>query len=134
MPAIVLYPNVGALHNIGLLRTDLINCVVKLWQNDIQPTPATVLADLTEADFSGYLAETVLALLPAYLDPGGGASAQIATVQFNHDGGAVANVCFGFSVETAGGVLILVGRFEDGVPMVQAGDSIPLDIKFNFGN
>lgn len=134
MPAVVLYPNVGALSNIELMRTALVMCEVNLFQNDYIPTPSTVLADLTVATFSGYAPEVVAALLPAYLDPAGGASAQIATIQFDHSGGGVSNVVYGFWVETAGGTLILVGRFEDGIPMIALGDSVPLDVKFNFGN
>jgi hypothetical protein len=134
MPAVVLYPNVGAMNNIGLIRTNLVNCEVKLYQNDLVPTPSTVLGDLTVATFSGYAAIVVSALLAAYLDPAGGASAQIATVQFNHDGGGVANSIYGFWVQTTGGVLVLAGRFEDLVPMQLLGDSIPIDVKFNFGN
>ncbi len=134
MPAVVLYPNVGALNNIELLRTDLVNCEVNLFQNDYQPVPATVLADLTVATFSGYAAEVVAALLPAYLDPIGGASAQIGTIQFDHSGGVVSNIIFGFWAENAGGDLIMVGRFENPIPMAALGDAIPLDVKFNFGN
>lgn len=129
-----LYPNVGALHNIGLIRTDLAMCKVKLFKNDIIISPATVVGDLVEADFGGYVAKTVTALLPAYLDSIGGASAQIGTVQFDCDGTAPDNVVFGAWVETAAGVLILVIKFDAGVPMVVLGDSLPMDIKFNFGN
>lgn len=130
----VLYPNVGALHNLELMRTDLALCKVNLFQNDVAISPSTVKADLTVATFSGYTAATVTALLPAYLDPAGGASAQIATQQFNHTGGGVANVIYGAWVETAAGDLILVIKFDQGIPMNAVGDSIPLDIKFNFGN
>lgn len=134
MPASVLYPNVGAMHNIGLLRTDLINCEVNLFQNNLTPLPSTVIGDLTVATYSGYAAKVVTALLAAYIDPAGGASAQIATIQYDHSGGGVANSIYGFWVETAAGDLILVGRFEEPIPMNFLGDSIPLDVKFNFGN
>lgn len=130
----VLYPNGAALHNIDLIRTDLVNSKLKLFKNDVAISPSTVLADLTEADFSGYLAKTVAALLPAYIDPTGGASAQIATQQFDHTGGIVANVVFGAWLETLAGVLILVVKFDQGVVMQAVGDSLPLDLKLNFGN
>lgn len=132
--AIVLYPNGSALDIIDLIRTNLVNCKVGLFQNQVNPTPSIVLGDLVVADFSGYAAITVAALLPAYIDPAGGASAQIATVQFDHTGGIANNVCFGFFVETMGGDLVLVGSFDDGVPMSRVGDSLPLDIKFSIGN
>lgn len=131
---VVLYPNVGALNNIGLVRTNLASCKLKLFKNDILLTPATVKADLTEADFGGYAEKTITALLPAYIDPAGGASAQIATQQFDCDGTAPDNVVYGFWVETAAGVLVLAGSFDQGIPMVNLGDSIPIDVKFNFGN
>jgi len=134
MPAVVLYPNSACLDEIELMRTDLVDCLVKLFTNDVSVTPSILLADLDEADFSGYAEIEVAALLPAYLDPEGGASAQIATVQFNHSGGPVANTIFGAWVETAAGDLRLVIKFEEGVPMQLLGDSIPLDIKFNFSN
>lgn len=137
MAAIMLYPNEGAMAAIELLRTELAGCTVHLFQNDFMPTPATVEADLTEADFSGYAAETVAALLAAYLDPGGGASAQLPTVQFDHSGGATDNVIYGFYVKSSvanGEELWVIGRFEEPIPMSQLGHAIPLDVKINFSN
>lgn len=133
MPA-PLYPNVSASHLCTLLDADLVNCKVKLFQNDYQPNPDTVKANLTVATFSGYADKTVAALLPPYYDPIGGASTQIGTLQWDHNGGVNANTIFGWWVENAGGDLIIVGRFDTPVGMSSLGDSIPLDIKFNFGN
>jgi len=134
MPAVVLYPNVGCLANMELIRTNLALCKVNLYQNDYYPVAGTLLADMEVADFDGYVEKTVTALLPAYLDPAGGASAQIATIQWDHDGGPTGNIVYGFWVETAGGDLILAGRFEEGIPMAALGDSLPLDVKFSFTN
>lgn len=131
----VLYPNVACMDVIGLMRTKLAGCSVHLFTNDILVSPGLTEEMLTEADFGGYAPITATALLPAYLDPVGGASAQIATVQFNCDGTEPENTVFGFYVTTTGtpGVLYLVGRFAEAIGMSQAGDAIPLDIKFNFG-
>lgn len=136
MAAVMLYPNTGALEAIALMRTALANCVVHLFKNDIIPTAETVEADLTAADFSGYAPEVVAALLDAYLDPGGGASAQLPTVQFDHSGGAVDNIIYGFYVKSAapGSDVWVIGRFENPIPMSQLGHAIPLDIKIHFGN
>lgn len=131
---VVLYPNGGALAVVGLIRIALEDCEVNLFQNDYQPSAGTVVGDLTVATYSGYAEKVVAALLAAYIDPAGGASAQIATLQFDHSGGGVANMIYGFWVQTTGGALIMVGRFEEPIPMVVLGDAIPLDIKFNFGN
>jgi hypothetical protein len=132
--SVIMYPNVGALHEIGLIRTDLAMCKVKLFQNPVSLSPSTVVGDLTEATFGGYAPIIVTALLPAYIDPVGGASAQIATIQFQCDGTAPTNIVYGFWVETAAGVLILAGTFDAGIPMSLATDAIPVDVKFNFGN
>lgn len=138
----VVYPNVGAMTLMDVIRLALadagagppaITCTVRLFKNDLEIGPSTVLADLTEADFSGYAAKTITALLPTYIDPDGGASAQIATQQFQHNGGVVSNICYGFYVLEDGGGLILVGKFDAPVPMATDVDAIPLDIKFNFG-
>lgn len=132
MPAI--YPNVATMGFLELFRTELVNCEVNLYQNDYTPVPGTVLGDLDIATFSGYAAKVVAALLAAYLDPVSGASAQIATQQWDHSGGATANTIYGFWVETTGGDLRLVGRFDSPIGMAALGDSIPLDVKFNLGN
>lgn len=136
MPVTVstMYPNVGALAIVELLRTELVNCEVKLAKADFVLSPSLVLTDFTEADFSGYAAEVVAALLPAYINPDGGAAAQIATIQFDHTGGATANSIYGFWVETTGGDLISVGKFDAPVAMAALGDAIPLNIQFVIAN
>lgn len=136
MAAVMLYSNQGATAAMELIRTALINCEVKLFKNDVLPTPSMVEADLEEADFSGYAAEVVAALLGAYLDPGGGASAQLPTVQFEHSGGAVDNIIYGFWVQSAAPAdkTWVIARFQDPIPMSQLGHAIPLDIKVNFAN
>lgn len=126
------YPNAAALLVVNLVRTELANSVMKLYQNDYTPNEGTILADMTVATFSGYANKTVAALLPAYIEPAGGASAQVATVQWDHNGGATSNIIYGFSLENAGGDLILAGRFENPIPMASLGDSIPLDTKVSF--
>lgn len=130
----VLYPNEGALYEMNLIASDLALCVVNLFQNQISIDPSTKKADLVVADFDGYAPKTVTALLPAYLDPIGGASAQIATIQFDHTGGGTSNTIYGAWVETAAGDLVLLIQFDAGIPMTGIGDSLPLDVKFNFGN
>lgn len=129
----VLYPNVGSLLGMGLVRTALVDCTVHLFSNDATLGPGTVVGDLTECTFGGYAEKTVAALLPAYIDPLGGASAQIATVQWDHSGSGTDELVYGFWVETDGGDLFLCGKFDEPIPMGSVGDSIPLDVKFNFG-
>ena len=132
-----IYPNVACLDVIGLMRTKLAGCSVHLYKSPFTPGAGTVLADLTaiEADFGGYAAITVTALLAAFIDPIGGASAQIGTVQFNADGTTPDNIIYGAWVQATGTppVLYLAVQFDNPVPMSAVGDALPLDFKFNFG-
>jgi len=138
---VVIYPNVGAVTLMGQLRLLIADsgavpplvATLHLYQNDIALSPSLVVGDLTEATFSGYAAINVADLLPVYIDPEGGASANIATVQFQHSGGATANICYGFWLENDAGDLLLAGNFDAPIPMAVATDAIPLDVKVNFG-
>ena len=131
----IIYPNQGCVELMGTIRTALALCEVKLGKAPVPLAPGTVLADLTavEADFGGYAPIAVTALLPVFVDPIGGASAQIATIQFQCNGSAPSNNIYVWWVENAGGDLILAGDFPAPVPMAVATDAIPMDIKFNFG-
>ena len=137
MPAPI-YTNQAALAMCGLLDTALVACKVRLYQPTLggalnaNTTHAQLVAAL--ATYTGYLDITVAALLAPYLDPTGGASTQIGTVQFASTGPAVKNSIQGFWVEDAGGVVYLAGDFDGLVPMNDVGDALPLDIKFRFGN
>lgn len=131
---LTVYPNVGALEIVGLIRTALEDCTVDLYQNDYTPGASTVVGDLDVADFSGYAQKVVADLLPAYISPDGGAAAQIATQQWDHSGGATANTIYGAFVRNAGGDLISVVRFTAPVAMAALGDSIPLNLLFFISN
>jgi len=129
----ILYPNEGCVFLMGEIRTALANCTLHLAKSAINITPATVPADFDEADFGGYAAKTITALLPVYIDPAGGASANIATQQFQASGVAPANIIYAWWVEDATNNLVLAGTFEAPIPMSVATDAIPMDVKFNFG-
>jgi hypothetical protein len=134
----ILYTNAAAITLANLVRTALEDCELKLYQPLDEPlsvsTTKAMLED-KECDFSGYAAKTVDAadILASYLAPGGGANFQIATQQFDHDGGATANTVAGFYILTDGGDLFLAGEFDEPVAMQAAGESIPLDVVFNYG-
>lgn len=133
----LLYPNVGAMAIANVQRTALAGSKLKLYKAISQPlAPGTVLANLTEADFSGYAEKTITNFLAAYIDPAGGASIQSGTQQFQFVapvGDPVVNTVLGFFLTTAAGVLVLVGSFDGSVPMTADGDAIPLNVVLNFG-
>ena len=137
MPAIFLYPNGGAMALANLIRTDLVAAVLKLFQNNVIPSPATVLADLDEADFSGYAEVDPVVWNATYLDPELGGASFNSNNQWNFDGADVTpttNTIYGFWLESVAGTLLAVGTFENPIPMAAAGDSIPLTLKLNYGS
>ena len=136
MPAPI-YTNEAAIALCDNLRTTLANCKIRLYQDTLgfPLNPLVTHAQLVAAlaTFTGYADAVVVALLPSYLDPTGGASTQVPTQQFNSTGTAVTNNIQGFWVEDAGGVVYLAGDFDQVIPMTDVGDAIPIDIKFQFG-
>lgn len=133
----VLYPNEGALFLANTARTALAVAILHLYKDIGAPiSPSTVLADFTEADYSGYAVQTITTWLTSYLDPAGGASIQSGTHQFNYvppGGGPVANIVKGFYLEDATGKLIVAGNFDNPITMTALGDAIPVNITLNFG-
>ena len=81
-----LYINVGSLVIIDAIRTLLASCRLRLFSNNVNLVPGTQKSELTECVFGGYAVKTISALLPAFLDPAGGASSQVATVQWDCNG------------------------------------------------
>ena len=132
----VRYTNEAAMKMVNELRTALALGELHLYKEGLVFSDSTTTAQFTavEADYSGYAAIAVAALLAAYIDPAGGASAQVATQQFQHNGGAVANMIAGAWYEDAAGVLRLAVEFDAPVPMAVATDAIPLDVIFNIRN
>jgi hypothetical protein len=132
----VFYTNEAVIQMATELQAALANCTIDLFQDTLVPGITTTQLQLAAAvgNYSGYAQKTVAALLAPYLDPAGGASTNIATQQFQHNGGAVANMIGGAWVEDAGGIVRLVMVFDQPVPMAVATDAIPLDIIFNFRN
>lgn len=85
-----------------------------LFQNDFAPNVAMVLADLTEATFSGYAAAAGLAWGAPFINADGRAETDLPSQQFQHDGGAVANLVYGYYLTNAAGtVLYGAERFAD---------------------
>lgn len=132
----VFYTNEAVMQLATELDTALLASTIDLFKDSLVPGVQTTQAELAAAvaDYSGYAQKAVAALLPPYLDPAGGASTNIATVQFQHNGGAVQNSIGGAWVEDAAGNVRLVITFDQPIPMSAATDAIPLDVIFNFKN
>lgn len=128
------YTNPGSLAVAGAVKTAAAAYKIKLFKNNVTFSNSTQLADLTEADFTGY-APITASWGAVFLDPSlAGASFQ-TNVQFDAASPfTVGNTVYGFYItDTAGTLLVAGNNFPAGVSMAALGDSLPLSIKLNFG-
>jgi len=72
-----------------------------LFQNDIVPTPATVMSDLTEATFTGYAAAAAIVWGTPYLDVTGIALVTAASHEFVSTGSTIGNIIYGWALTNA---------------------------------
>lgn len=125
----IYYPVAGSVFLATLTQSALALSVVRLYQSFFTPNVNTTLAELeaAEADFSGYVAETLTAWNDPMLSPGGGASIASEYVQFQTaDPVVVPNDIGGAWIETAGGVLVAIVQFAAPAPMSLPLQGIPM--------
>ncbi len=132
--ATMIRTNSGALALATREKAAMISSVVHLFKTDLNVSINTVAADLdaAEADFDGYEAITVAAMLAPVYDPLGGVGIETGTIQFvwAHDTDDVANMIYGFWHVTATGGLLSVGKFTDPIPMSMVGQGLPMSVKY----
>lgn len=99
-----------------------------LYKNNITPTVNTVLADFTEADYTGYAAQTVT-WSPAYFDLARQAVSNGGLKLFTQTG-ATGNDIFGcYLTDTAGTGLLWSSRLDDApFSLVVNGDTLPIAV------
>lgn len=139
----LLYPNTGGLAVATLVQLGLADSILSLFKEDISVTKLTTKEQLeaAEADYDGYLPETVADWLAPYLDPEGGASTDSGEIVFywDHDTDDVGNAIYGFWLENAAGTVMVIGKFVDDqgqplpVGMNGPGDAVPLTVRLVFG-
>jgi len=100
---------------------------VHLFVGATVPTPATVLADFVEADFTGYAAVDVVPTAPAE-NPEGWAQIDFPTAHFEASGGATPNTVTGFYLTDNTDALYLGGqRFDNSFIFDETGDYFDVD-------
>ena len=100
---------------------------LRLYKNDIQPSPTTLIAAFTEADFTGYAAITIATWGAAFQNAIGNGQVIAPSQQFNQSGVGVTNNIYGYWYETAAGVLLWSERFAAApVPMDATGKALVL--------
>jgi hypothetical protein len=128
------YTDSGALVGIAPIRTLLALSKVGLTKTAFTPSKDTIKADLSaiEADYTGYAQGTITAFLPPGLEPAGGATIVAPTIQFASTGPAVANEITGWWIETAAGVLVCCGIFDQPIPMDDVGNVLNFAVGLTF--
>jgi len=124
----VFYPRAGQQWLAGLVRTALAASKIRLFQSTLVADDLTDLATLeaAEADYDGY-AEIALAAWGAVYQSPLGAATQSPQVQFQPTGSVVTNSIGGAWIETAGGIVIQIVKFDDpGVSMASADDQVTI--------
>lgn len=127
-------PLVGREALAAALQTLLAGSKVKLFSENVLISVNTIKTDLTEADFSGYLAQTVAATNDPVVDPvNGGISITMPNHLFaTDDPTATPNTIHGWWLELAGGDLIMAGNFDAPIQMTEPFQGIPLALTLNF--
>jgi len=101
-----------------------------LYQNDYVPSPASVLADFTEADFDGYADVDLTLLVGPYLNPQGQPEIQNASVTWAMTGTTTPNTIFGYYFTTLAGAYHSGERFDSPRPMLDTLSLITLLFSF----
>jgi len=106
---------------------------LRLFQSDTTPDPTTEWADLTEADFTGYVAQDLPAVACAgemegpALNLDGNWQIVIDQKIFAATGAATTNLVYGFAITDADDNLLWIRRFEDGPYLIdETGDAIKI--------
>lgn len=95
--------------------------LVKLFQNNVEPSPNDVAAEYDAADFAGYAASTAIVWGTPFLDSDGKATVVGDSKQFTSTGPTPSNTIYGYYVTTAANVLVYAERFATPV-LIDADD------------
>lgn len=89
---------------------------LQLFQNDVLPTPSSILSDLTLATFPGYADVTALTWGAAYIAADGTVHITAPSQQFDCTGSATPNIIYGYMIVDAG-ITTLYGAERLPVPV-----------------
>lgn len=100
---------------------------VKLFKNEKTPSSGDVLADYTEADFTGYVESTAVTWGTPYVDEVGRAVILGDLKTFAATGSGTTNIIYGYYVvDSAEEVLLYAEKFEEPRDMDETADAIPV--------
>jgi len=122
-------PFSGAAKVAGLVKTNLANAVVSLFQFGFNPSVSTVKSELegAEATFDDYVTKTIASWTGPVLAPSPGYQINGGLVQWIVVTNVVTNIIGGYWIENAAGDVIQIVKFDDpGVPMVSVDDAVTI--------
>lgn len=116
-------PDVGKRNILAMMASYMTanTCQVKLYKANVTPGPGTLLAALTEADFSGYAAQDLTTpTVEPDLDGNNRGVLAFDEVAFEHNGGGTGNDIYGYFAVDDAGDLLWAERFGDAPRSVTA--------------
>lgn len=112
---------------LAAIKTALLDgSIVKLFKNDFTPSLDTVVGDMTEADYTGYLAVTLTTWQAPFLDVQGRGEIRAPHAFFAPAAPyTVQNTIYGYWIIDSTADLLLASRFVNGpIPMGEAGNAL----------
>lgn len=95
--------------------------IIKLFKNNLTPTPSTPLSAFEEADFDGYADSSAVVWGPVYHTTGDSVQVLGDNKSFISTGSTTPNNIYGwYATNAAGTVLKCFERFDEPVPVVEA--------------
>lgn len=101
--------------------------LIALFKNDFAPNQDSLIADFTEADYTGYARSTAVVWGTPFINVDGVAEMIAPGKQFQPSGTTVANTIYGYYVVDSGGTdLVYSERFATPVPLAGPLDALPI--------
>jgi len=122
-------PFSGAENTAGLLKTNGVNAVCSLFKQGFNPAVGTLKAELeaNECDFDDYVTKTIASWTGPVLAPAPGYQLNGGLVQWIVATNVVINTVGGYWLETAGGIVIQIVKFDDpGISMASIADAVTI--------
>lgn len=119
---------IGAMHTRNF-KAAAATTSVHLFKTDVTPSDISVIGDFTEADFTGYAAQTIAAWDASQIDALTGRKFMTPTLGtpaiFTQTGVVLTNTVYGFWLED-NGALFFAERFENPVQMDTLGKTVTI--------
>lgn len=104
--------------------TPFVGAVLHLSTTNFTPGKNTILADFTEATFTGYAASSAIVWGASHLDVNDNAVSVGSAKTFLQTGDTVTNIVFTWFVTTALGAYLMGGAFDTPLNFAEAGDGV----------